>query len=83
MVLKEDTPPTIPAGPEIRTHNLPLTSPTCYPLGHDCPYHDFRDILLIIISRGANNCVQRVFDKNIYFIIIFPPILNYFYPMKG
>ncbi len=39
VVLKEDTPPppTIPAGPEIRTHNLPLTSPTCYPLGHDCP----------------------------------------------
>ncbi len=29
VVLKEDTPPppTIPAGPEIRTHNLPLTSP--------------------------------------------------------
>ncbi len=29
--------PTIPAGPEIQTHNLPLTSPTRYPLGHDCP----------------------------------------------
>ncbi len=28
-------PPTIPAGPEIRTHNLPVTSPTCYPLGHE------------------------------------------------
>ncbi len=37
MVLKEDTPSTIPAGPEIRTHNLPITSPTRYPLGHDCP----------------------------------------------
>ncbi len=38
VVLKEDTPPTNnPAGPEIRTHNLPLTSPTRYPLGHDCP----------------------------------------------
>ncbi len=38
MVLKEYTPPpTIPAGPEIQTHNLPLTSPTRYPLGHDCP----------------------------------------------
>ncbi len=34
VVLKEDTPPpTIPAGPEIRTHNLPFTSPTRYPLG--------------------------------------------------
>ncbi len=31
-------PPTIPAGPEIRTHNLLLTSPTRYPLGHDCPF---------------------------------------------
>ncbi len=30
-------PPTIPAGPEIRTHNLPLTSLTRYPLGHNCP----------------------------------------------
>ncbi len=43
-------PPTIPAGPEIRTHNLPLTSPTRYPLGHDCPRdmmsHDyFTDVL--------------------------------------
>ncbi len=34
----------------------------------------YRDIILIIISRGANNCVQRVFEKNIYFIMIFPPI---------
>ncbi len=30
-------PPTIPAGPEIRTRNLHVTSPTLYPLGHDCP----------------------------------------------
>ncbi len=29
-------PPTIPAGPETRTHNLLVTSPTRYPLGHDC-----------------------------------------------
>ncbi len=36
VVLKEGT-PTIPAGPEIRTHNLPVISPTRYPLGHDCP----------------------------------------------
>ncbi len=28
-------PPTIPAGPETRTHNLRVTSPTLYPLGHD------------------------------------------------
>ncbi len=43
----------------------------------------FRDILLIRISRGANNCVQRIFEKNIYLIMIFPPILNSYYPMKG
>ncbi len=33
----------------------------------------FRDILLIRISRGTNNCVQRVVVKNIYFIMRFPP----------
>ncbi len=38
------------------------------------------DILLIRISRGANNCVQRVFEKNIYFII-FPHIWNSYYAM--
>ncbi len=30
-------PPKIPAGLETRTHNLRVTSPTLYPLGHDCP----------------------------------------------
>ncbi len=35
----------------------------------------FRYILLIIISRGANNCVQHVFEKNIYFTVIFPPFI--------
>ncbi len=38
----------------------------------------FRDILIIRISSGANNCVQRVFEKkNIYFIMIFPPCKNF------
>ncbi len=32
---------------------------------------------------GANNCVQRVLDKNVNFIIIFSPILNSYYLMKG
>ncbi len=41
----------------------------------------FRNILFIRISRGANNCVQRVFETNIYFIMIFPPILNSYYPI--
>ncbi len=45
----------------------------------------FRDILLIRISRGANNCFQRVFEKkkNIYLIMLVTPILNACYPMKG
>ncbi len=30
-------PPTIPARPETRTRDLWVTSPTLYPLGHDCP----------------------------------------------
>ncbi len=29
-------PPTIPAVPETQTHDLLVTSPTLYPLGHDC-----------------------------------------------
>ncbi len=29
--------PTIAAGPETRTCDLRVTSPTLYPLGHDCP----------------------------------------------
>ncbi len=37
-------PPTIPAGPEIRTHNLPLS----YPLGHDCPTY-FRNTLCFCV----------------------------------
>ncbi len=43
----------------------------------------FRDILLIRISRGANYCVQCVFEKNIYFIMIFSPILYSYNRMKG
>ncbi len=42
----------------------------------------FRDILLRRNSRDTNNCVQRVFEKNIYFIMIFPPF-TIFSSMKG
>ncbi len=41
----------------------------------------FRDILLIKMSRGANNCPMYILE-NIYFIMIFPPILNSYFPMK-
>ncbi len=43
----------------------------------------FRDILLIRISRGTNNCVQHVFEKNIYFIMRFSHIFKCFSSMKG
>ncbi len=44
----------------------------------------FRYILLIIISRGTSNCVQHVFEKKkVYFIMLFPPILNSYSPMKA
>ncbi len=39
----------------------------------------FRDILLISISRGANNCGQHSLEKNIYFIMRFSPHLQLFY----
>ncbi len=42
-----------------------------------------RYLTFFIISRGDNNCVQRVFEKNIYFIMIIPPILKSYYPLKG
>ncbi len=42
-------PPTIPAGPEIRTHNLLLTSPTRYPLGHDCPNRWTTDVTVCLL----------------------------------
>ncbi len=43
----------------------------------------FRDILLLRISRGTNNCVQGVFENLFYFIMRFPPIVNCFSSMKG
>ncbi len=39
----------------------------------------FRDILLIRISRGANNCGQHSLAKNIYFIMRFSPHFQLFY----
>ncbi len=39
----------------------------------------FRDILLIRISRGANNCGQHSLEKHIYFIMRFSPHFQFFY----
>ncbi len=41
--------------------------------------YSIRDILLIIISRGANNCGQHVLEKNIYFTVRFSPHFQLFY----
>ncbi len=42
----------------------------------------FRDILLIRISRGANNCPTCIWEKHLFHNDI-SPILNSYYPMKG
>ncbi len=39
----------------------------------------FRDILLIRISRGANNCGQHSLEKNSYFTMRFSPHSQLFY----
>ncbi len=39
----------------------------------------FRDILLIRISKGANNCSQHSLKKNIYFRMRFSPHFQLFY----
>ncbi len=38
-------PTTIPAGPETRTHDLRITNPTLYTLGHNCPIYIYIYIL--------------------------------------
>ncbi len=60
-------PPTIPAGSEIRTHNLPLTSPTRYPLGHDCPR--FFDIVNVLCSLFVHwKCYRLISNLQCFFI---------------
>ncbi len=49
-------PPTIPSGPETRTCNLRVTSPTLYPLDHDCPdLHLKRHALKQCVSASTQN----------------------------
>ncbi len=55
------SPPTIPAGPEIRTHNLPLTSPTRYPLGHDCPHDVPPRCAIQWVIRLNESCMRLCF----------------------
>ncbi len=41
-------PSTIPAWPETRTCDLWVTSPTLYPLGHDCPQIKYACLLMVV-----------------------------------
>ncbi len=45
------------------------------------------EVSKIILKKGAVNCGQCLLEKNfireINFILIFPLILNPYYPMKG
>ncbi len=68
-------PPTIPAGPEIQTHNLPLTSPTRYPLGHDCPIYYY--ITTSIIYYYTWQFKRYFWSWSLYSIN-----LNYFQPVE-
>ncbi len=59
-------PPTIPAGPEIRTHNLLVTSPTLYPLGHDCPSGPRLPLyFFFFFFCYSKHCKQTVHNSNI------------------
>ncbi len=49
-------PPTIPAGPETRTHDLWVTSPTLYPLGHDCPLRHILSLCRLYIVHLKIEC---------------------------
>ncbi len=60
-------PPTIPAGPEIRTHNLLLTSPTRYPLGHDF------GISICMLWTSKRNIPTWIWQMmTLQFLILFP-----------
>ncbi len=81
VVLKEDTPPpTIPAGPEIRTHNLPLTSPTCYPLGMKQGWAVFSNTC-ISNTYCIHVCILYLNTFNLS-IFVFSKYIKYFLPIN-
>ncbi len=53
-------PPTIPARPETRTHDLCVTSPTLYQLGHECLFNS-----IICNSIQYNQFNVLAIEKNI------------------
>ncbi len=53
---------TIPAGPGIRTHNLPVTSPTRYPLG--LVIHTAR--LYVALHKHSNDFINKIKYTNLY-----------------
>ncbi len=74
-------PPTIPAGPEIRTHDLRVTSPTLYPLGHDCPNNDNNNNFILFFCGRASENVGRASETFNHWLFFFSLILflMYFY----
>ncbi len=68
-------PPTIPARPEIRTHNLLVTSPTRYPLSHDCPRYSY-----LYIWSGMNTFATHcVYVYTVYSIQLSTPYVYVLY----
>ncbi len=71
-------PPTIPAGPETRTHDLRVTSPTLYPLGHDCPLIVINIQFYVFIFLFLLKQIKRLFKNDHQFEIW----LDYFAHLK-
>ncbi len=65
--IEEGDPPTIPAGPEIRTHSLPVTSPTRYPLGHELQHmNEYQRLFcLCVMLKNMGEFKEKPWLKNI------------------
>ncbi len=57
-------PPTIPAGPETRTCDLRVTSPTPYPLGHDCPQRVSTEFKEFMNKNGIRHVTSAPFHAS-------------------
>ncbi len=53
-------PPTIPAEPETRTHDLWVTSLTLYPLGHDCPKNTLNLVCFVFFLETRLNILSHL-----------------------
>ncbi len=75
-------PPTIPAEPETQTHDLQVTSPNLWPLGHDCPRISISIIIIIIcitiIVLLFINVLEQS-DQLALLLLLFLLLLFYYY----